>query len=487
MPPSAATDAGGAAELRAAELASYTRKAVTERSDLTIVGDAVYDAKAFREEHPGGAHFVSLFGGRDATEAFMEYHRRAWPKARMSKFFVGSLAPSEKPTQVDEGYLRLCAEVNGLLPKGSGGFAPASYWLKAAVLIVAALALEGYMLLRGKTLFFSVLLGLVFAWIGLNIQHDANHGALSRYPAVNYCLGYMQDWIGGNMVLWLQEHVVMHHLHTNDVDHDPDQKAHGALRLKPTDSWLPWHALQQVYILPGEAMYAFKLLFLDALELLAWRWEGEPISQLAAPLYAPAVICKLAFWARFVALPLWLQPSLHTAACICATVCTGSFYLAFFFFISHNFDGVASVGPQGSLARTATFTQRQVETSSNVGGKWLAHLNGGLNYQVRCARADGCSCAPVVALALARELPLPATRPVRMRLRALTPPLFPWGRAPLPLLRLPVPCSDRAPPVPAAAPLVLRDHRPARAPAHRGDGLQVQPLPSMLLRAGSML
>nr|ADG36330.1 delta-4 fatty acid desaturase [Diacronema viridis] len=382
MPPSAAKDAGGAAELRAAELASYTRKAVTERSDLTIVGDAVYDAKAFREEHPGGAHFVSLFGGRDATEAFMEYHRRAWPKARMSKFFVGSLAPSEKPTQVDEGYLRLCAEVNGLLPKGSGGFAPASYWLKAAALIVAALTLEGYMLLRGKTLFLSVLLGLVFAWIGLNIQHDANHGALSRYPAVNYCLGYMQDWIGGNMVLWLQEHVVMHHLHTNDVDHDPDQKAHGALRLKPTDSWLPWHSLQQVYILPGEAMYAFKLLSLDALELLAWRWEGEPISQLAAPLYAPAVVCKLAFWARFVALPLWLQPSLHTAACICATVCTGSFYLAFFFFISHNFDGVASVGPQGSLSRSATFTQRQVETSSNVGGKWLAHLNGGLNYQI---------------------------------------------------------------------------------------------------------
>ena len=250
MPPSAASE-GGVAELRAAEVASYTRKAVDERPDLTIVGDAVYDAKAFRDEHPGGAHFVSLFGGRDATEAFMEYHRRAWPKARMSKFFVGSLDASEKPTQADSAYLRLCAEVNALLPKGSGGFAPPSYWLKAAALVVAAVSIEGYMLLRGKTLLLSVFLGLVFAWIGLNIQHDANHGALSRHSVINYCLGYAQDWIGGNMVLWLQEHVVMHHLHTNDVDADPDQKAHGVLRLKPTDGWMPWHALQQLYILPG--------------------------------------------------------------------------------------------------------------------------------------------------------------------------------------------------------------------------------------------
>lgn len=481
MPP-CAKEATYPGELRAEELASYTRKAVTDRSDLTIVGDAVYDAKAFREEHPGGAHFVSLFGGRDATEAFMEYHRRAWPKARMSKFFVGSLAPSEKPTQPDEAYLRLCAEVNGLLPRGSGGFAPPSYWLKAAGLAAAALAIEGYMLLRGKSLLLSFLLGLVFAWIGLNIQHDANHGALSRRPAVNYLLGYAQDWIGGNMVLWLQEHVVMHHLHTNDVDADPDQKSHGVLRLKPTDSWFPWHRLQHLYILPGEqpapqrstcagpsarqplplrrergglpraarprgrsrapspppvprlsageAMYAFKLLFLDALELLAWRWEGEPISPLASPLFLPAVLCKLAFWARFVALPLYLAPCVHTAACICATVCTGSLYLAFFFFVSHNYDGVGSVGPEGSLPRTASFVQRQVETSSNVGGKWLAHLNGGLNFQVRRGEDRLSCCALAGAPSLSRAWRCVQARLTRIERRL--PPVLPPSLLPSP-------------------------------------------------------
>lgn len=382
MPPSAAKSGPQAGEARAAETTAYTRDDVSQRPDLTIVGDAVYDAKAFRSEHPGGAHFVSLFGGRDATEAFMEYHRRAWPKGRMNRFLKGSLAASEKPVAADEGYLRLCAEVDKVLPKSTGGFAPWSYWLKAAFIIGGCLAIEGYQLLHGKSLALSVVMGVFFAWVGLNIQHDANHGALSKRPSVNFAFGLMQDWIGGNMILWLQEHVVMHHLHTNDVDSDPDQKAHGMLRLKPTDSWFPWHVLQHLYILPGEAMFAFKVAFLDALELLAWQWEGEKISKLAGGLYLPSILLRVAFWARFIALPLYLEPTVWCAVCITSTICTASLYLAFFFFISHNFEGVASVGPQGSLPRSATFVQRQVETSSNVAGPALAVINGGLNYQI---------------------------------------------------------------------------------------------------------
>ena len=58
--------------------------------------------------------------------------------------------------------------------------------------------------------------------IGLNIQHDANHGAVSRYPGVNRVLGMSQNWIGGSALSWVHQHVVQHHLHTNDVNLDPD-------------------------------------------------------------------------------------------------------------------------------------------------------------------------------------------------------------------------------------------------------------------------
>ena len=59
---------------------------------------------------------------------------------------------------------------------------------------------------------------------GLNIQHDANHGAISKNPWVNRILGLTENMIGGSQVNWIHQHVVQHHIHTNDVHLDPDMQ-----------------------------------------------------------------------------------------------------------------------------------------------------------------------------------------------------------------------------------------------------------------------
>ena len=41
--------------------------------------------------------------------------------------------------------------------------------------------------------------------IGLSVQHDASHGALSRSPAVNAFFSYGADWIGNSRWIWLQQ------------------------------------------------------------------------------------------------------------------------------------------------------------------------------------------------------------------------------------------------------------------------------------------
>ena len=113
---------------------------------------------------------------------------------------------------------------------------------------------------------------------------------------------------------------------------------------------------------------------------------------------------QLGFYLRFIALPLFYEPTLYCAAGIAVTTMTTSFYLAFFFAISHNFDGVGYVTPDldpseakavtagkppadkgGAtklIARSDGFIRRQAETSSNVCGSKLAWINGGLNYQI---------------------------------------------------------------------------------------------------------
>jgi fatty acid desaturase (delta-4 desaturase) len=347
-----------------------------------IVGDEIYSAKGFRNSHPGGALFVSMFGGRDATEAFMEYHSRKFPRDLMASHLVGKLDASEKAMMNDENYLALAKEIFKLIP--NRGFAPSSYWVKLTLLVGFAFAVEWHLLFVYRSIAGALFLGWLYALIGLNVQHDANHGAISKNGTVNWFFGLFQDYIGGSSILWLQEHVVLHHLFCNDTELDPDIALGApAIRLNPTHGHLPWYTYQHLYVFPGQAMFGFKLLFLDFVELVRYQWVGEKISPLANYMYLPSILMKFAFWARFVVAPFALSGlTLHTAATIAATTCAGAFYLAFFFTLSHNFDGVGHIGQGGSLTRDDSFVKRQAETSSNVGGAWLAVLNGGLNYQI---------------------------------------------------------------------------------------------------------
>jgi hypothetical protein len=52
----------------------------------------------------------------------------------------------------------------------------------------------------------AIIYGVSQAFIGLNVQHDANHGAASRRPWVNNLLGLGADFIGGSKWLWMEQH-----------------------------------------------------------------------------------------------------------------------------------------------------------------------------------------------------------------------------------------------------------------------------------------
>jgi fatty acid desaturase (delta-4 desaturase) len=52
----------------------------------------------------------------------------------------------------------------------------------------------------------ALIYGISQAFIGLNVQHDANHGAASRKAWVNNLLGLGADFIGGSKWLWMEQH-----------------------------------------------------------------------------------------------------------------------------------------------------------------------------------------------------------------------------------------------------------------------------------------
>lgn len=417
-PPDLSKEAAGDAAL----LPDFTRAEIaSSRPDLVIIHDKVYDAARFRWEHPGGAVFVSVFGGRDATLAFQSYHMRKFPFERMAPFLAGSLHGSEAPVDFCADHLALCAAVRpALAANGNGSFAPRHQRIKAAALCCAAVGVEVYAARVGRTFANAAALGVLFALIGLNVQHDANHGAIFKSGTLNAVAGLAQSWIGGSQLMWLQEHVVLHHLHTGDEAMDCDAQLAPALRGHGAAPWFPWMRFQAAYFVVLEAFYGVVPVFVSFAETVygAHKFDARyAVSPLARRWALQSAAAHLVFYARFLYLP-WraavaMNPAAPAAAYarelakVAVTVGVGGGYLAFFFFLSHNFEGVkivagATADGAATYGAESSFLLQQAASSSNVGGAKLACLNGGLNYQIehhllpRVAHSHYPTIAPIV-------------------------------------------------------------------------------------------
>ena len=136
----------------------------------------------------------------------------------------------------------------------------------------------------------AVAFGVSQALIGLNVQHDANHGAIDRSGRWNDFLGFGADMIGGSKYNWLQQVIESfsfpffvqntdttpthnttqhnttqlqhwtHHAFTNHNELDPDSFSAEPLMLfndyEPNDPrrrW--WHKFQSIYFLPVLSFY----------------------------------------------------------------------------------------------------------------------------------------------------------------------------------------------------------------------------------------
>lgn len=94
---------------------------------------------------------------------------------------------SDEAIQVysDPEYLELSALVDKILLK-SKSYAPWHYYIKILILLGAIFSLEVYMFRsRDYNWKYMGFEGWLLALVGMNIMHDANHGAISAYPFIN--------------------------------------------------------------------------------------------------------------------------------------------------------------------------------------------------------------------------------------------------------------------------------------------------------------
>ena len=86
---------------------------------------------------------TQAFSGRDASQAFISYHRRCFPHKRVEAAFVAVDEAVNYTSDDHSDFMELCDRVNKVLPR-SESFAPCHYYLKAAFLICTLVFMEMY-------------------------------------------------------------------------------------------------------------------------------------------------------------------------------------------------------------------------------------------------------------------------------------------------------------------------------------------------------
>jgi fatty acid desaturase (delta-4 desaturase) len=357
------------------------------------IDGVIYDVKAFSNVHPGG-DVLKMFGGNDCTETYKMIHHghSSNPEHFLGKMKkVGYVTDFKPEYKFDTPFEReLKAEVFKIVKRGRE-FGTNGWFFRAFCYVSAMVVLQFIYTYYGSTPMIAAVLGLAQALIGLNVQHDANHGAASKNPLVNGVLGYGADFIGGSKYSWLEQHWT-HHSFTNNVEKDPDSFSAEPLMLfndypagHPNRRW--YHRYQAFFFLPLLSFYWLSSVFNPQLLDMQhagtkgfMNWRNEYLkSKIPVSLACRAIYLMMTVVAPFyhhhwqtAVYHIWIMSTVESLA------------LSGLFSLSHNFELVDRdpTLPHRKTGETVCWAKSQVETSSTYGSFIAGYLTGGLNHQI---------------------------------------------------------------------------------------------------------
>lgn len=133
---------------------------------------------------------------------------------------------------------------------GRSTYANPFFYLKALLLLGLYAGMYAVVITTdtpGWALTAMILMGPLAILSGINIAHDAAHGAISRRQWVNHLAVRLFDVLGANAYMWQKRHVYSHHNYPNILNKDADLKQNPLVRIFPHDTYRPAHRYQYLY------------------------------------------------------------------------------------------------------------------------------------------------------------------------------------------------------------------------------------------------
>jgi len=343
--------------------------------------------------HPGGEQ-IKVFGGNDVTVTYKMIH----PHHRGTKFLekmkvVGKQTDYVPEYEFDTPFEREIKQEVFKIVRMGNEFGTPGYLFRAAAYCVLLAVCQSVWVLYGPTWALAVALGMSKAAIGLNVQHDANHGAASKNYHINDVLGYGADFIGGSKYTWIAQHWT-HHAFTGHSEMDPDSFSAEPMLLfndypldHPSRRW--FHKFQGFYFLLILSFYWASSVFNP--QILDLKQRGAQSVGINLDNDFLAAQRPISHFLRLLYIFMnCVVPFIHeggfwtTLSKIMLMGATESLGLATLFALSHNFEEV-EIDPTKDFKennKKICWMKSQVETSSSYGGFISGYLTGGLNFQV---------------------------------------------------------------------------------------------------------
>ncbi|NND77372.1 MAG: acyl-CoA desaturase [Flavobacteriales bacterium] len=146
--------------------------------------------------------------------------------------------------------------------------------------------------------------GFFTALIGLNIGHDAIHGAFSKNQRLNKIMGLGFNIIGASDYMWKITHNIVHHTYTNIPGHDEDIDQIPLLRLNPKQELWWIHKFQHLYAFLLYPLASFTWVFIKDYKKFFAEKIGERKNEHPKIEYFRLFFFKAMYYTIFLVIPL---------------------------------------------------------------------------------------------------------------------------------------------------------------------------------------
>lgn len=229
--------------------------------------------------------------------------------------------------------------------------------------------------------------GFLIALIGMNVSHDALHGAYSTNKWVNKYLGMFFNLVGASDYVWKTKHNMVHHTYTNIHDHDDDISFPSIVRIDKNQDKKWYHRFQHYYVFLLYPLTTLSWVFINDYRNFFRKSYGSYDNQQQPKIELIRLIgYKMLYLFLFIALPVMVMdvPWYGVAAGFVVLHIFEGTTLALVFQMAHLVEPAQFPEPADDGQLEHNWAVHQLKTTANFSSRsrLASFLCGGLNQQI---------------------------------------------------------------------------------------------------------